>query len=67
MRHRATPAFWLCYESLPVDVQRLPWRDKDRMHLRDLIGVGLLDATWPPRLPPPLGEQLQQLLDDPHG
>jgi hypothetical protein len=35
--------------------------------LLDLIGVGLLDATWPARFPPPLGERLQQLLDDPNG
>jgi hypothetical protein len=43
------------------------FRDKDRTHLRDLIGVGLLDATWPARLPPTLGARLQQLLDDPNG
>lgn len=43
------------------------WRDQDRTHLRDLIGVGLLDATWPARLPAPLGARLQQLLDDPNG
>lgn len=43
------------------------WRDKDRTHLRDMIGVGLLDATWPPRLPPPLAQRLQALLDDPDG
>ncbi len=43
------------------------WRDKDRTHLRDLIGVGLIDATWPARFPPPLGDRLQQLLDDPNG
>src|SRR3984885_3174659 len=42
-------------------------RRKDQVHLLDLIGVGLLDATWPARLPPPLGERLQQLLDDPNG
>jgi hypothetical protein len=42
-------------------------RRKDQVHLLDLIGVGLLDATWPGRLPPPLGERLQQLLDDPNG
>jgi hypothetical protein len=45
----------------------IAWRDKDRTHLRDLIGVGLLDATWPARLPPPLADRLQQLLDDPNG
>lgn len=43
------------------------WRDKDRTHLRDMIGVGLLDTTWPVRLPPALGVRLQQLLDDPNG
>ena len=42
-------------------------RRKDQVHLLDLIGVGLLDATWPARFPPPLGERLQQLLDDPNG
>jgi hypothetical protein len=45
----------------------IAWRDKDRTHLRDLIGVGLIDRTWPARLPPPLGERLQQLLDNPNG
>ena len=42
-------------------------RRKDQVHLLDLIGVGLIDATWPARFPPPLGERLQQLLDDPNG
>jgi Uncharacterised nucleotidyltransferase len=40
---------------------------KDQVHLLDLIGVGLLNATWPARLPPQLGERLQHLLDDPNG
>ena len=42
-------------------------RRKDQVHLLDLIGVGLIDATWPARFPAPLGERLQQLLDDPNG
>lgn len=50
-----------------VRMKLIAWRDKDRVHLLDLIGVGLLDATWPARLPPPLGARLQQLLDDPNG
>jgi hypothetical protein len=50
-----------------VRMKLIAWRDKDRTHLRDLIGVGLVDATWPARLPPPLGARLQQLLDDPRG
>jgi len=45
----------------------IAWRDKDRTHLRDMIGVGLIDATWPARFAAPLGERLQQLLDNPNG
>ena len=45
----------------------IAWRDKDRTHIRDLIGVGQIDATWPSRFPSPLGERLQALLDDPNG
>ncbi len=43
------------------------YRLKDRVLILDLIGVGLIDATWPARLPAPLGDRLQQLLDDPNG
>lgn len=43
------------------------FRDKDRVHLRDLIDVGLLDSAWLARLPQPLAERLQQLLDTPNG
>ena len=50
-----------------VRMKRTYWRDKDRTHLRDMLSVGLLDATWPARLPPPLGARLQRLLDDPNG
>jgi hypothetical protein len=50
-----------------VRMKLLAWRDKDRTHLRDMIHVGLLDAAWPARLPPPLADRLQQLLDNPNG
>lgn len=50
-----------------VRMKLTSFRDKDRMHLRDLIGVGLLDATWPSNLPEVLGNRLQELLDDPDG
>ena len=43
------------------------YRDKDRTHLRDLIGVGLISKIWPARFPPLLAERLQALLDDPEG
>ena len=42
-------------------------RDKDRMHLRDMLGVGLIDATWPARYPPELAARLQHLIDTPDG
>lgn len=42
-------------------------RLKDRVHIRDMIDVGLVDATWPQRFPSPLSERLQELLDDPEG
>jgi hypothetical protein len=50
-----------------VRMKLIAARDLDRTHLRDLIGVGQIDATWPARFPPPLGERLQQLLDNPDG
>jgi len=40
-------------------------RDKDRTHLRDLIGVGLLDSSWLTKLPPELAKRLQDILDTP--
>jgi hypothetical protein len=40
-------------------------RDKDRTHLRDLIGVRLIDASLLPKLPPELSIRLKQLLDTP--
>jgi hypothetical protein len=50
-----------------VRMKLTAYRRKDQVHLLDLIGVGLLDATWPARFPPPLDTRLQQLLDDPNG
>src|SRR5262245_16259758 len=41
--------------------------DKDRTHVRDLIGVGLIDASWLPKLPPELAARLKQILDTPEG
>ena len=41
------------------------FRDKDRVHLRDLASVGLLDATWLPRLPEILRTRLAEILATP--
>jgi hypothetical protein len=40
-------------------------RNEDGMHLRDLIGVRLIDQSWLPKLPPELAAQLKQILDTP--
>jgi hypothetical protein len=56
-----------------IQLEALVWmkltsyRDKDRVHLRDLIDVGLVDATWTKRLPAPLAERLRHVLDTPDG
>jgi hypothetical protein len=52
----------------PLVVMKLTsFRDKDRTHLRDMIEVGLIDATWLPRLLPELSARLKELLDNPDG
>ncbi len=56
----------LSLEAL-VRMKLTSFRDKDRMHLRDLLEVGLIDETWRGRFPPTLGARLQALIDDPHG
>jgi hypothetical protein len=43
------------------------FRDKDRTHLRDLLDVQLIDASWLARLEPTLHRRLQLLLDTPEG
>ena len=50
-----------------VRVKLTAFRDKDRMHLRDLLDVGLVDAEWTTRLPAPLAQRLQELIDTPEG
>ena len=41
------------------------FRLKDRVHLLDMIDVGLIDATWPAKFPESLGGRLQGLIDNP--
>jgi hypothetical protein len=57
--------------TLPLDslvrMKLTSFRDKDRVQLRDLISVGLIDESWLARLTSPLQVRLQQLLDDPDG
>ncbi|MCA9024998.1 MAG: hypothetical protein KDA86_07275 [Planctomycetaceae bacterium] len=41
------------------------YRDKHRIHLRDMIDVGLIDDFWPQRFTGELRERLQFLIDHP--
>ncbi len=53
-------------ESL-VRMKRTSYRRKDQVHLTDLLGVGLIDASWVARFPPELAGRLQHLIDTPEG
>ena len=44
-----------------------PFRLNDRVNVRDMIDVGLVDQSWTSRLPDELAARLQQLLDNPDG
>jgi hypothetical protein len=56
----------LALEAL-VRMKLTSYRDKDKTHIRDLIDVGLIDASWTTRFPPVLAQRLQHLLDTPDG
>ena len=62
-----TMAFRLLSLDALVRMKLTSFRDKDRTHLRDLIEVGLVDASWLPKLLPELAGRLQNLLDNPEG
>ena len=48
-----------------VQIKLTAYRDKDRMHLRVLLDVGLIDQSWVPRFPAELAARLQHLIDHP--
>jgi hypothetical protein len=54
----------LTLEAL-VRMKLTSFRLKDQVHLQDLLEVGLIDASWVPRMGPELGARLQQLIDMP--
>ncbi len=50
-----------------VRMKLTSFRLKDRVHIQDMIGVGLIDATWPDRFPPVLADRLKEILANPEG
>ena len=63
----ATESFRLLSLEALVRMKLTSFRDKDRVHLRDLLDVGLVDEGWRERLPAVLGGRLQELLANPEG
>ncbi|HEV2436280.1 MAG TPA: hypothetical protein VG077_09805 [Verrucomicrobiae bacterium] len=62
-----TETFRLLSLDALVRMKLTSFRDKDRVHLRDLIDVGLVDASWLERMSSALQARLQELLDNPEG
>ena len=56
----------LSLEAL-VRIKLTAFGDKDKVHIRDLIEVGLVDESWMARLGRELGARLRILLDTPEG
>lgn len=50
-----------------VTMKLTSFRDKDKVHVRDMLDVGLLDTSWLQRIPESLRSRLQTLIDDPDG
>jgi len=62
-----TETFRLVSLAALVRMKLTSFRDKDRVHLRDLIEVGLINESWLSKTPAPLRPRLQDLLDHPEG
>jgi hypothetical protein len=48
-----------------VRMKLTSFRLKDRVHVLDMLDVGLIDATWCQRLPAELAQRLQELVQNP--
>lgn len=63
----ATGEFRLLDLEALVTMKLTSYRDKDRVHLRDMLEIGQIDESWLDRVPPSLRDRLQALIDDPDG
>jgi hypothetical protein len=50
-----------------VRMKLTSFRDRDRVHLRDLVEVGLVDGSFLSRLPVELASRLREILESPDG
>lgn len=56
----------LSFESL-VRMKLNSFRLKHRVHILDMISIGLIDDSWLNKFPAPLQSRLKELLDNPDG
>lgn len=61
----ATASFRVLALDALVQMKLTSFRAKDRMHLLDLIEVGLVDQTWIQQLVEPLAARLREVLANP--
>ncbi len=61
------PAFNVVALEALVRMKLVANRDKDRTHIRDMIGLGMIDDSWPAKYSEPLAERLRAILADPDG
>ncbi len=50
-----------------IKMKLTSFRDKDRVHVRDMISIGLIDESWIEYYSPELQSRLRELLEDPDG
>ncbi len=61
------PAYQMLTLDALIRVKLTSFRLEDQVHILDMIGVGLLDASWLARLPVELAARLKQKIDNPEG
>ncbi len=57
------PDFTVCKLEALVRMKLTSFRLKDKVHLIDLLDVGLIDESWCDRFPPALGARLRELME----
>ncbi len=59
----AGPDFTVCALDALVRMKLTSFRLKDKVHLIDLLDVGLIDESWCDHVPPTLGARLRELME----
>ena len=62
-----TSEFRLVSLDALIRMKLTAFRDKDRVHLRDMLDIGLIDESWIPRLPVALAKRLREIIATPDG